>query len=303
MNKIKTQKDEFLASASEILKIVSHPNRYKIFDYIASEKRTFEDLINYTKMSKSGLSHILSLLSSHGLIVSEPFDERVTHDLTEFGDFVYSYLGFCKDVISSFPVSETNILVLSADDLIKLIEKYDFETFMYLFEGRKIILSSLSFQQIVEWLDDKILDGEDQSKFEKFEDIVYGEDLFEVLEDYSEVEKGVRVEFYLRKQKKLSPKQAELVATAVDQKAVILSADENILLVGRKLGVPTIRLSKLVDFLKTQKLKVIGRAVIKPKERIEYFKTPSKQESVLTRTRIRGCPRRYTIAHVIQGGT
>lgn len=273
MKKNKSKKDEFRASASEILKIVSHPNRYKIFDYIASEKRTFKDLMGYTKMSKAGLSQILSLLSTHGLIVSEPFDERVTHNLTEFGDFVYSYLSSCKDVISSFPMSETKTLVLSANDLIKLMEKYDFETFTYLLKGWKIIISPLNFQQLVEWLDDKILDEEDQSKYEKIEEIVYGEDLFEVLKDYSEVEKSVRVEFYLRKQKKLSPKQAELVATAVDQHAFIVSTDEKTLLVGRKLGVLTIGLSKLVDFLGTQKLRVIGRAVVKPEERTVYFES------------------------------
>lgn len=253
-------------SAVKIFEIVTQRNRAKVFESIAPGKKTFEDLLEDVKISKGGLSNILRLLSTHRLIKSKPFDERVTYELTPLGNSVRDHLNFCETLMSTFLLPEVKKVVLSSNDFIKLIEKHDFETLQYLLTDWKIILSPLGFEQVIEWIDHKILSEEFVEKYEKIEDLIYSQEFVEVLENYEKVERAIQVEFYLRKQKKLSPEQAELVATAVDQSAIIASLDEKILRAGLYLGVTTVNLDKLIGFLNAHKLRVIRRTVMKTRE-------------------------------------
>lgn len=283
--------EHYLVSSFEILEVVAHPTRHKILSYVAQKNRTFKDLIESTGLSKGGLSSALNLLSDCGLIKGVPFDEQVTHKLTDLGIFVYHCMNTCQNMITSFPIIKRKVVVLSSDVLISLLQKHPLDTFKYLLKGWKILLSPLNYEQIVEWLDEEIPSAScaRARKLELIEDMIYNHEIFEISQEYAQTEKSIKAEFYLRKQKKLLQKQAELVATASDQDAIVVSSNNKTLTAARKLGLQAIEVRNLVDFLENQRLKAIGCTVIRPTG--EVHKRSPTQGSVTYDIRARASKR------------
>lgn len=233
-----------------LLDSIVHGKRANVFLSISKGDRTFRDLLDEVVMSKGGLSDALAHLSQSGIIAAKPKEERIFYELTPLGFFVRDQLTNCGNLVSSFTLPKEKKMLFSFEDIIKMIEADT--TLSDLFaDGWTVILSSETYVRLTEYLDEKILEGSKRAK--EFENLLYENNLVQVVQTYSNPENSVKVEFYLRKQKKLKPDEAEMVATAVDQDAIICTSSEKIMLTGFEQGLHAVKVDQLHQFLDKQK--------------------------------------------------
>lgn len=257
MDRKTSANDSLYATKIKILDTIAHGKRSEIFISIANSDKTFCSLLKDLKMSRSGLSTALLKLSKAGLIAPQFDEEQVKFSLTRTGNLLHNYIELCTDAVLSLRTVEKQRIILSAEDMIKIIESYDTKTFKHLFTGWKIILSSMDYERILDYINEKTI-GQETEKFEEFEKFLFDEEMICVLKTYDNPEKTVRIEYYLRKQKKLSIDDAEMIASGVDQQAIIASNKDIIVETGLEIGLHTVKMNELEDFLQKQKLKVIA---------------------------------------------
>ena len=268
-----------VACAFKIVNTVTQPSRAKIFELISKEKMTFNDLLGKIGMSKSGLSTNILELSKIGLIVSKPSRTAPTYyELTPFGKQIHSYLHSLESLLIQVPAKLKRIAI-NADGFIELFGKNDTETLKTRLKGKEIILPLRSYVKLVDWLDEKIAEGEDSERFQKIEDILYDEGLVKVVESYENLETALDVECYMRRQKKLTPENSELVAVAEDRGAVVASANAKVIVAATQVGRQAFDLDDLLKCVKAEQLYIFAEVESKPGE-LHRVLISSKQDII-----------------------
>jgi len=264
-----------------ILNALGQRKRLLVFEEIAHNQKTFEGLRRTLKISKGGLSKILSQFSANRLVAVRIENGHVRYELTPFGKEIHEFLHFCENILRErYYDIKTRKIVLSSRDFISLIERHGIKSLRKSLSDWKIILTPFSFEEIIEWLDSKIVKERRTKKLYEVENLLYEEDFIEVLENYRDIDRTSRIELYLKKHKKLSYEEAELIATAADQNAILASSNKKVIRAGNNLGIFSVKLSKLIDFVNEQKLIVSSHAKIEDSFIKNYFKVLANHSSM-----------------------
>ena len=140
------------------------------------------------------------------------------------------------------PQEVTGKFVLDATSFLKLYDKMSIATIKEIFRDGTIIFTDSDFETIVEYAE--------KIKSDSLEDFLYDEKEIIVAKSYQKPINGTRTEFYLRRAKKLSHEKAQLISTALDLKAGIVSSDEKVIKYARQFGILSTDVEKLFKIRK-----------------------------------------------------
>ena len=236
----------------EILNTLTHPTRANIFEMIAKEQVTFNDIMSNTSLSRDALSKHLRKLQHYSLVkadVTKPkADKYVFYKLTKHGKKFHILL---HDIISKLskisPPKISENFLLDYMVLKSIINTSGIDHLYKIFSQCMIVLTSTDYI--------RLLDYADKTNNEKLEKLLNNEKIVKVIEIYENPEKGVACEFYLRRAKKLLPEHAQFIASAVDSNSSIISDNKKILLAAKSLGIICTSVDTILDFNSKESLR------------------------------------------------
>ena len=225
----------------DTVNVLTNPICFNLFQMIAKKPINYTNLIVNTNLSTHSLSKNLENLLQHSLVKTDfgELDEGkfTVYKITNVGKKFQSIL---QDIILDFDeVSQevTGKFVLDATSFLKLYDKMSLATIKEIFRDGKLIFTDSDFDTLVEYAE--------KIKSNSLEDFLYDEKKVIVAKSYKNPTNGTRTEFYLRRAKKLSQEKAQLISTALDLKAGIVSFDEKVIKYARQFGILSTNTEKL----------------------------------------------------------
>ncbi len=236
----------------ESLNILTNPRRANIFEIIAENKKvSFNDLIQKTGFSNDGLSKNLKHLFENYLIkvaMSKSGTEKFSYyTLTQKGEYFHKILHDVFVELASIPQRYvSNLFVLDANSFSQILEKTSVQQIAKMFRNSKIVFTNTDFS--------KLLEKNEENNDLVLEEFLYSEELVIVPTTYKDTVNGVMCEFYLRKSKKLSKDDSQVIATAVDLDASIISSNPKLLQAAKSLGILCVDIDAIQDMDEAQPL-------------------------------------------------
>lgn len=225
----------------DTVNVLTNPVCFNLFQIITKKPINYTDLIATTNLSTHSLSKNLENLLQYSLIrrdLGEYYDGKLSsYKITKVGK---KFQDMLHDMISDFdetPQEVTGKFVLGATSFLELYAKMNLDTIDKIFRNGTLIFTDSDFDILVEHAD--------KIKSNSLEDFLYNEDKVIVAKSYQNPTNGTRTEFYLRRAKKISQEKAQLISTALDLKAGIVSSDEKVIKYARQFGILSTNTEKL----------------------------------------------------------
>ncbi len=257
---MEVEKTKIVPDVFHMINTVTQHSRAKIFKLISHQRMTFADLLDETRMSKSSLSANILELTKLGVIFVKPSRVEPTfYSLSPLGKRVDRYLHSLEDFLFAVPIRIENI-AMDNEGFMELFEKNDVDDVKLQFKGKKFIIPLKSYVRIADWLDEKIVVEEHPEKFLQIEEFLKDEEFVLIVENYDDLSRSLDTEYYMRRQKKLTPEQAELVAMAEDQNAVIVSPHNKVINASTCVGLQAFDLDNFLSYLRIERTYRFGEA-------------------------------------------
>jgi len=216
----------------DTLNALTDPTSFNIFQIIIRKTISYDELIRTTQLNNKALSKHIEKLSRYSLIKVDftkiKNGKYVVYRPTKVGK---SFQQMLHDIILEFDTNITpNItgkFVIDCSSFKKILKEKTLSEIKQLFRDGIIVFTSTEFSNLLESIEDEEND--------KVEDFLFDERFVNVTQTYDNIEKGVRTEYYLRRAKKLQQDKAQVIATAVDLNASIISNDEKLLQYAKQL--------------------------------------------------------------------
>ncbi len=236
------------AIALDTLSSLINPTSLHIFETIMKEGSTsFSNIRTLTGLSNDAISRHLNKLLEYSLIkidVTKSSDGKfVFYLLTNQGKDTYQIL---YETMKKFDgvqtLDYTKKFVLNASSLKQLIEHRGTNWIKHIFSGSQIILSPDDYKKIFEPLLDN--NNIELEKFVKNNIIV--------ARTYQNPSDGVKIEYYLRRAKKMEVEQAKMIAIALDLKAAIISDNDKVIQYAHNLGTKSIHIESIFELKRNE---------------------------------------------------
>jgi len=227
----------------DTVNVLTDPTCFNIFQIISKKPASYTELASFTQLSTHKLSKNLEQLLQHSLIktdLSKTDDGKFTaYKTTALGKKFQTVLHDMMLEFDDSPQEVTGKFVLDSSSFAKLIERYTIQKIRQIFRNSNIIFTDSDFIKIVQFVEDK--------ENEELEDFLYDDNMITIAKTYDEPKSGSRTEFYLRRAKKLPQDKSQIVATALDRKAGIVSDDEKLIKYSRQLGVLAASIESILE--------------------------------------------------------
>ena len=230
------------AIALDTLSTLINPTSLHIFETIMKEGSTsFSNIRAVTGLSNDTISRYLNKLLEYSLIkidVTKSSDGKFAfYLLTNQGKETYQIL---YETMTKFDGTQTldytKKFVIDAKILNQLIEHRGFSWIKHIFNRSQIILSPSEYKKISEPLLNK----------ENKELEIFLKNNIIISRTYQKPDDSVKVEYYLRRAKKLDPEYAKLIAISLDTKAAMISDNDKVIQYAHNLGVKSIHLESVL---------------------------------------------------------
>ena len=227
------------------LNILTHPRRANIFEIVAESKKvTFEDLHQRTGLSYDGLAKHLKQLFDNYLIkqyVQKSNDDKYAFfTLTQKGEYFHDLLHNVLMELANIPEDDvSHLFVMDAGTFWKLAQAQKIPKITKIFRDSKIVFTNTDFSCILERNEEN-----DDIVLEEF---LYSDECVQVSTVYEDVVNSTMCEYHLRRSKKLSQPDAQVVATAVDLGASLISDNQKLLQTAKSLGILCTDLNSVLE--------------------------------------------------------
>ena len=210
----------------EAVSVACAPRNAAVLAGLSGVRRaTFRDMRAWTSLHNDGLGRVLEALERHGLIHCElaasPDGEYSFYTMTRRGRKVYELVldnAARMRSIRPDPVSET--FVVEGGALRRMLDKVGIDEFSRVFEKHVVLLTGYDYASANEAA--RKADDAD------LEDFLNDEKRIRVPPVYDDIEGSTGMEFHLRRARKMTVEMARVVATAVDQKASIVTDEAKV---------------------------------------------------------------------------
>lgn len=246
------------ATDLEAISVASAPRTAAIMAHLREQRATFRDLAARLKMSNDGLTRGLLALERHGLIRGElsgsPDGSYSFYTMTERGKNMYNLvLDALAGVRGIRPAPVSDHFVVERNAFRRMLDKVGIDEFMRVFEKYAVVMTEYDY------IDVKNLADEDNDAV--LEGFLDDEERVKVMSVYDEIERSTGMEFHLRRAKKLPIEAARVVATAVDQKASIITDDIKMRNAALALGIRVVGSSDVLAHDKSTDLREVFPAL------------------------------------------
>ena len=225
----------------DTINVLTNPVCFNLFQIIAKKSISYTDLITCTNLNNHSLSKNLENLLQRSLVKTDfgkSGEVKLTvYKITKTGK---KFQNILQDIILNFgkmSQDAPNKFILDATSFLMLYEKNSLDTIKNMFRDGALIFTNFDFITLVEYAE--------KVKSDSLEDFLYDEKQVIVAKSYQDPTNGTRTEFYLRRAKKLSEEKSQLIATALDLKAGIITSEEKVLKYARQFGVLSVDTEKL----------------------------------------------------------
>lgn len=238
----------------DAISVASAPRTAAIMAHLQERRATFRELAARLGLSNDGLSNGLVALERHGLIrgeLSGSSDGSYSfYTMTERGKNMYKLvLEMLAKVRTTRPAPVSDHFVVDWNALGRMLDKVGIDEFMKVFENYVVVLTEYDYVAAKNAADET-----NDVIFERFLD---DEKHVRVVTAYDDIERTTGMEFHLRRAKKLSIEMARVVATAVDQKASIITDEIKIRKAALALGIRVASSSYVLDYGKNTDLREV----------------------------------------------
>lgn len=215
----------------DTLNILTDPISFNLFQIIMKKPTRYNDLLTITDLSTHTLSKNLEKLLQYSLVktnlIKTDGGNFTGYQSTNLGK---KFLEMLHDVMLEFDENVQDIsgnFILDSSSFIKLVEKYSFLKINQIFRDSTIIFTNEHFSDLVKY--------SEKIQSTALENFLYDDEKVNVAKSYNDPKSGVRTEYYLRRAKKLQQDKAQLIATALDRNAGIISDDEKLIRYAKQL--------------------------------------------------------------------
>lgn len=217
------------------LNAVSDMHGAIIIETLAKKKRaSFKELRSISNLSNEGLQKRLETLQKYCIIKGELSDPEggsyLFYRLTKFGEEFRSILHDSLDRASQVkPMQVSDSFVIDGQSFRNILDKVKLEGLKQIFDHSKIVLTDHDYSQLKE-----LVYEQDN---EQLEDFLNNTKQVIISSTYNDEEDSTKLEYHLRRAKKLSSYEARLVVTSVDTNASLITDNEKIQSAARSQGI------------------------------------------------------------------
>lgn len=232
----------------EAIHVISDPYAVVILNSIVTKKRvSFNELKNITKLSNDGVTKQLEKLQKYSLVKGELADPKngsyAFFHLTKLGEEFFNALHdmlIKTNEIQPEPISDK--FVIDFEGFEKILNHKKLEGLRKIFDHSKIVMTNSTYASAKNMVDEN-----SDTNLEKF---LENEDQVIISTAYKDVESSGKLEYYLKRIKKLLPNEARLVATAIDSQASLITDNEKISTAARSLGIISASVDAVMELKK-----------------------------------------------------
>ena len=214
---------------------VSERSSTAIIEILEQNKRaSFKKLQTETNLSNDSLQKQLEKLQKYCLVKGEITDPEngsyafyhLTKLGTEFRSLLLDFLNKTQD-IKPEPISDT--FVIDEKSFRDIFEMIKLDGLQRIFNHSKIMLTDHDYSELKQFAYDQ-----DDEKLESF---LNDEKRVITSSTYNDVESSTKIDYYLRRIKKLSSYESRLVVTCIDEKTSLVTDNTKIQSAARNLGI------------------------------------------------------------------
>ena len=236
------------AIAFDTLSALINSTSLHIFETIMKEGSiSFTNIKTSTGLSNDTISRHLNKLLEYSLIkidVTKSSDGKFAfYLLTNQGKETYQIL---YETMTKFDdvktLDYTKKFVIDAKNLNQLINRRSINWVKHVFNQSEIILSPSEYKKISYPLQEI-----ENKELERFL-----ENNITISRTYKKPEDSVKVEYYLRRAKKMDAENAKAIAIALDAKAAIISDEEKIIQYAHNLGAKSIHIESVLELKRNE---------------------------------------------------
>lgn len=199
-----------------------------------NKQASFKKLQIETGLSNDGLQKRLEKLQKYCIIKGEITDPEggsyAFYHLTKLGiEFRSSLVGFLNETQNIKPQPISDEFVIDEKSFRYISERVKLDGIQRIFDHSKIWLINHDYSELKQFAYDQ-----DDEKLENF---LNDEKQVLISSTYNDVESSTKIDYYLRRIKKLSPYESRLIVTCIDGKTSLVTDNTKIQSAARSLGI------------------------------------------------------------------
>lgn len=214
---------------------ISEPFNVVIIETIDQNKRaSFKELQLKTNLSNDGLQKQLEKLQKYCIIkgeITNPDNGSYSfYHLTELGkELRLVLLDSLEKTSEIHPEPISDRFVIDANAFKNILTKVELSGLKQIFNHSKMVLTDHDYSELKEL--------SYEQNYEYLEDFLNNENQVILCSTYDDVESSTKIDYYLRRIKKLSPHETRLIVSAIDTKSSLITDNEKTQTAARSLGV------------------------------------------------------------------